>query len=162
MAAQITNPKELVTNPKPQTRSQASKVVAEKAQAIVEQRVPAPGVAPIQPKKKGGKGAKKTGTHQGDQETQQLATLYESGGQVEVAEVETYKPGEPLVRLHPGSQLSKERGYPAAALHKHYMDNFKKPVSEQKGGIMAKVKPEVFHHDLLDGQFMVEDRKSVV
>ena len=89
-------------------------------------------------------------SHQGDQESQQLTTLYESGGQVDLAEAETYKPGEPLVRLLPGTELSKVRGIPAAALHKHYMDNFKKPVSEQKAGFMAKVKPEVFHHDLLD------------
>ena len=107
LAGQITNPKELVTNPKHQTRSQASKVVAEKAQAIVEQRVPAPGVVPIQPKKKGGKCAKKIETHKADQECQRLARLYESGGQVVLAEAETYKPGEPLVRLPPGTELSK-------------------------------------------------------
>ena len=58
--------------------------------------------------------------------------------------------------MPPGSKISTKLGLPAAALHKHYMDNFKKPVSEQKGGFMAKGKPEVFHHDLLDGQFIVD------
>ena len=103
---------------------------------------------PFSPRKKGEKGA--------NQECQALARLYESRGQADLAEPETYKPGEPLVRLTPGTELSKVRGAPAAAVHKHYMDNFKKPVSEKKDGFMAKVKPEVFHHDLLDGQFIVD------
>ena len=56
-----------------------------------------------------------------------------------------YHPGGPLI---PGvTDVAAEFGTAIASLEKHYMDNFRKPQTEQVVGIMGSILPENFHHE---------------
>jgi hypothetical protein len=56
-----------------------------------------------------------------------------------------YKPRGPLIE---GDIIDviEEPGIVALSLEKHYMDNFKKPESEQQAGFLARFFPENFHY----------------
>ena len=77
--------------------------------------------------------------------TEQLQKLFDLGALPMAHIFPTYKPGEKLV--HNVMIVSAKLGVACAKLENFYMDNFKKPVSEQVSRIMVTVKPEIFQHD---------------